>query len=70
MYVGPGIVLIAIGVLLAVFVSQVAGIILAVLGLLLVVLGSTVWGGRSGRSVIIERERPVRREVVREREVL
>ncbi|MFP5298352.1 MAG: hypothetical protein ACLGHL_05145 [Actinomycetota bacterium] len=68
MGISAGIVLIAIGVLLAVFVNTTVGIILAVLGVLAIVLGSTMVRP-GGREVIIERERPVRREVVREREI-
>lgn len=70
MTVGAGILLIAVGVLLAVFVNTTVGVILAVLGLVGIALGATGYGPTRGRrEVVIERERPVSREVVREREV-
>lgn len=68
MGMSAGIVLIAVGILLAVFVNTTVGIILAVLGVLAIILGGTM-ARPGGREVIIERERPVRKEVVREREV-
>lgn len=68
MYIGVGIFLIAAGLLSALFLNTTVGIILVVVGALAIVL-SFLMTGRSGtREVIIERERPVRREVVRERE--
>lgn len=65
MNVGAAIFMIAIGLLLAVFVNATVGIILAVLGVAgLLFTSYGTWGGR--RDVVIERDRPVRREVVRE----
>lgn len=66
MNVGAAVLLIAIGVLLAVFVNSTLGIILAVLGVVGMLLTSYGTWGRRG-DVVIERERPARREVVRER---
>ncbi len=68
MYIGSGIVLLAAGILLAMFVSSTLGIILAVVGLLLII-ASFAMGAGGRREVIVERERPVSREVVREREI-
>ena len=67
---GIGIVLIAVGVMLAIFANLTLGVILMVVGALALVLGFAApgpWGRR--RTVIVERERPVEREVVRERPV-
>ncbi len=74
MYIGAGIFLIAIGVLLAMFLSSTLGIIFIVLGVLAILLSFIGVGpfASTRREVIVERDRrPVttERETVREREV-
>ncbi len=61
-----GIMLMAIGALIAVFLNTTIGIILGVVGLLLLLLSFGAWGPSRRKTVIIERDRPVR--TVRERE--
>jgi membrane-bound ClpP family serine protease len=72
--VAVGVILIALGVLLALFVSTTVGIILAVVGAVAMIFGFITYGrgpGVGGDRVIV-RDRPVRttRVVEREREIL
>ena len=70
--VAVGAILIALGVILALFISTTVGIILAVLGLVAMVFGFTTYnrGPAAGGDRVIVRDRPVRttRVVERERE--
>ena len=61
---GPGIALIAIGLLVALLVNSTLGIIVLILGLAAVALSFSSWGpGRTRHTTIIERDsRPVTRE--------
>lgn len=71
--VAAGVVLIALGLLLALFASTTVGIILAVAGALMMAFGFTMYqrGPVGGGDRVIVRDRPVRRRVVeREREIL
>jgi len=71
--VATGVILLALGIILALFASTTVGIILAVVGVLAMVLGSTVYQrGTTGGDRVIVRDRPVRRTrvVEREREIL
>lgn len=72
--VAVGVILIALGVLLALFVSTTVGIILAVVGAVAMVFGFITYGRGpvGGGDRVIVRDRPVRttRVVEREREIL
>lgn len=66
---GPGIALMAIGLLFALFLEQTIGVILLIIGVVAMLLSFTMGWGGGRRDVIIERDRPVRRrEVIRERD--
>jgi hypothetical protein len=68
-----GVVFIAMGLILALFVSTTVGIILAILGALAMAFGFTTYqrGPAGGGDRVIVRDRPVRTRVVeREREIL
>lgn len=71
--VAAGVVLIALGLLLALFASTTVGIILAVVGALMMAFGFTMYqrGPVGGSDHVIIRDRPARRRVVeRERDIL
>jgi hypothetical protein len=73
--VAAGVVLIALGVILALFASTTLGIILAIVGAVMMAFGFTTYqrGAVGGGDHVIIRDRPVRRRVVereREREIL
>jgi hypothetical protein len=70
--VAIGVVFLALGLILALFVSTTVGIILAVVGALAMAFGFTTYQrGPGGGDTVIVRDRPVRRRVVeREREIL
>ena len=73
--VAVGVILIALGVILALFVSTTIGIILAIVGALAMVFGFMTYGRGpgvgAGNDRVIVRDRPVRTRVVeRERDVL
>ena len=71
--VGIGVILIALGVILALFVSTTIGVILAIVGAVALILGFTMYGRApiSGGDRVIIRDRPVRSRVVeREREIV
>jgi len=66
---GPGLVLIVVGLLLALLVNSTLGIIILILGLAAVAMSFSGWGpwGSSRHTTIIERDR---RPVTRERETI
>jgi uncharacterized sodium:solute symporter family permease YidK len=72
--VAVGAIFIALGVILALFVSTTVGVILAVVGILALVFGFMTYGRGpvAGGDRVIVRDRPVRttRVVEREREIL
>lgn len=60
---GPGLALVAIGLLVALLVNSTLGIIVLVLGIAAIALSFSSWGPRrSTHTTIIERDRPVTRE--------
>jgi hypothetical protein len=68
-----GVIFLALGIILALFVSTTVGIILAVVGALAMVFGFMTYNrGPAGGDNVIVRDRPVRstRVVEREREIL
>ena len=65
---GPGLALVAIGLLVALLLNSTLGIIVLVLGIAAVAMSFAPWGPRTSRhTTIIERER---RPVTRERETI
>ncbi|HJR44150.1 MAG TPA: hypothetical protein VJ927_00950 [Actinomycetota bacterium] len=66
----PGLILITIGLLVAIFLSPVLGIIVLILGVAAAAMSFSAWGpgpGAARRTTIIERDR---RPVTRERETI
>lgn len=69
---GPGLALVAIGLLVALLLNTTLGIIVLILGIAAVAMSFSGWGpARSRHTTIVERDRPVtrERETIRETEV-
>lgn len=65
---GPGLALVAIGLLVALLLNSTLGIIVLILGIAAIAMSFSSWGpGRSRHTTIIERDR---RPVTRERETI